>query len=232
MKPIAIFSSNNHEFYLPFVEPVSRAWENLGFEPMCVNTSEKLFVPNEEIPSGNQAQMIRVLLPALYPERIFVVTDIDMLPLNGEYFRQVSALPKERQIVNVSADAYQGHQRLPICYFAGAGSTFSSITGVKTLDDISNVMRKWWSQGRGWETDELCFTAEIVEQTKSGEVEFAGYSRGWAQGRAHHRIDRDFWFYEKDALDQGKYIDSHMLRPLTKYREHLKPLFASVGVKV
>ena len=232
MKPIAIFSTNNHELYLPFVEPVSRAWENLGFEPLCVNTSEKPFLPEEEITSGNQAQMVRVLLPALQPERTFIVTDIDMLPLSREYFQKAAILPKENQIVNVSADAYQGHQRLPICYFIGKGSTFSAITGVKTLEDISRVMRKWWSQGKGWETDELCFTAEIVERMESGDIEFAGYSRGWTQGRAHYRIDRDVWVYDRDALNQGKYIDSHMLRPLTSNKQHLLPLFESVGVSV
>lgn len=232
MKPIAIFSTNNHELYLPFVEPVSRAWENLGFEPLCFNSSEQLLIPEEEIPSGNQAQMIRVLLPSLQPERMFVVTDIDMLPLNKDYFQKAIGLPKENQIVNVSADAYQGQQRLPICYFIGRGSTFSAITGVKTFDDIRSVMRKWWSQGKGWETDELCFTADIIEKVKFGSVEFAGYSRGWTQGRAHYRIDRDIWVYDRDALNQHKYIDSHMLRPLTPNKQHLLPLFESVGVSI
>jgi hypothetical protein len=155
-----------------------------------------------------------------------------MLPINGDYFRQLASLPKEKQIINVSADAYQDQVRLPICYFAALGSTFSSITGIKTLDDVSSVMRKWWSLGKGWETDELCFTAEIVERVKSGEVEFAGYSRGWTHGRAHHRIDRDFWSYDKDALNQKKYIDSHMLRPLTDNKQHLKPLFECMGVSI
>lgn len=232
MKPVAIFSTNNHELYLPFVDPVSRAWENLGFEPMSINTSETPLLAEEEIPSGNQAQMVRVLLPALYPEKTFVVTDIDMLPLSTEYFQRAASLPKENQIVNVSADAYQGQQRLPICYFVGKGSTFSAITGVKTIEDVADVMRKWWSQGKGWETDELCFTAEIIEKVKSAEIEFAGYSRGWTQGRAHYRIDRDAWIYDREALSQHKYIDSHMLRPLTSNRRHLLPLFESVGVSV
>jgi hypothetical protein len=232
MKPISIFSTNNHELYLPFMEPVSRAWENLGFEPMCVNTSEKPLVDDSEIPVGNQAQMVRVLMPALYPERMFIVSDIDMLPLSADYFQNLSVLPKENEIVNVSADAYQGQKRLPICYFAGMGSTFSAITGIKTHEDIVNVMRKWWKQNKGWETDEICFTAEIIECLNEGKVKFSGYARGWTHGRANFRIDRDFWSYDKDALMQGKYIDSHMLRPLNANRQRLVPLFESVGVNL
>lgn len=232
MKTISIFSTNEHELYLPFVEPVSRAWENLGFEPLCVNTSEQKFVSPDEIPTGNQAQMIRVLLPALYPERMFIVSDIDMLPLNASYFHKISELPKDNQIVNVSADAYRGQKRFPICYFVGKGSTFSTITGVKNRDDISKVMKSWWSQGKGWDTDELCFTSEIFECLGRGSIDFAGYERGWTQGRAHYRIDRDFWVYDGDALSQGKYIDSHMLRPFSTNRHHLAPLFDSIGVKI
>lgn len=233
MKTIAIFSTNENDLYLPYLEPISKAWENLGFEPLCINTAEKKIVSHEEIPSGNQAQMIRVLWPALFPERNFIVSDIDMLPLNKEYFQKISSLPKDEEIVNVSADAYQGKQvRLPICYFVGKGSTFSKITGVKTLDDIAKVMKKWWSLGMGWDTDELCFTAEIIENVKNQKINFGGYSRGWSQGRAHHRIDRDFWVYDREALTRGQYIDSHLLRPLKPNRHNLAPLFESVGVSL
>ena len=232
MKPIAIFSTNNHELYLPFVDPVSRVWENLGFEPMCVNTSREPFVSTEEIPDGNQAQMIRVLLPSLYPERTFIVSDVDMLPLSVNYFQKIATLPEENQIINVSADAYPGQKRFPICYFVGKGSTFSAITGIKTREDISKVMKKWWSQNKGWETDELCFTSEIISSVNSGKVSFTGYARGWTQGRANNRIDRDLWTYDRNDLNNGKYIDSHMVRPFDKNREILREIFDICGVKI
>jgi len=231
MPATVIFSSNDNPLYSDFVEPVTKAWQNLGFEVHAeILTDVKCFVPHEEIPAGNQAQMIRAILPALYPEKVFLLSDVDMLPLNSTYFQKAVELLNDNEIVNVSADAYPGQLRLPICYFIGKGSTFSRVTGVNTVDDISAVMRRWWSQGHGWASDEICFTAELAESVKSGKVRFTGYARGWTQGRAHHRIDRDIWVYDRDALSAGAYLDSHMLRPLTSNIEHLAPLFQSVGV--
>ena len=233
MKTTALFATNNNELYLPYKNPISQAWENLGFEALCINTEEEKLIPEGEIPFGNQAQMIRVLWPALFPDKNFIITDIDMLPLNKEYFHKISLLPKDKEIINVSADAYAGKQnRLPICYFVGKGSTFSEITGIKTVDDVINVMRKWWSLGKGWDTDELCFTDEILKSLKEKKISFSGYSRGWVQGRALHRIDRDLWRYNKESLLKGEYIDSHLLRPLTPNYQNLFPLFESVGVSL
>jgi hypothetical protein len=233
LKPIAIFSTDNNPLYSEFDYPVSKAWEHMGFEPMCVKMHEiEPFVPQQEIPLGNQAQMIRVLLPALFPERMFLVSDIDMLPLSAKYFQKAIELPAENEIINISADAYPGKERLPICYFLGKGKTFSKVTGVKTKQDISSVMKKWWSNGHKWDTDELCFTKELIEAVKSQKISFKGYSRGWYQGMANFRIDREKWVYDKNALMNSEYIDSHMLRPLSEYSELLAPLFAHVGAKL
>jgi len=233
MMATVIFSSNENPLYFDFVEPVTRAWENLGFEVHAeILNDSKCYLSHEEIPVSNQAQMIRVLAPSLYPEKTFLVSDVDMLPLSGEYFKHAVSLLKDNEIINVSADAYPSQLRLPICYFIGKGSTFSKITGVTNPDDIPKIMRKWWSQGHGWASDEICFTLEILESVKRGEVEFTGYSRGWTHGRADFRIDRDLWLYDKDALSRGNYIDSHMLRPLRNNKENLIPLFQSVGVNL
>ena len=234
MRPIAIFSSDNSEMYKPFAEPVSRAWESLGFEPLCVEiTDSECFVSPEEIPTGNQAQMVRALLPALYPDRLFIVSDVDMLPLNGKYFAEVANLVDTNdKIVNVSADAYTRMTRFPMCYFAGYGSAFARVTGIADRDGVARVMREWWSRGKGWDTDEICFTESVVEKTNNGEIKGAFYGRGWDMGYAIGRIDRGRWTYDRDALMKNAYIDSHMLRPFKENITHLRPLFESVGVSI
>lgn len=234
MRPIVIFSSDSGELYRPFVEPVTAAWQNMGFDVICeIVDNDNHYVDSDLIPYGNQSQMLRVLVPALYPDRKFVVADVDMLPLNRFYFhRVVELVDSSKKIVNVSADAYPNQVRLPMCYFAGSGDAFSAVTGVTNREDIGRVMTEWWSEGKGWETDELCFTRSLVESNSVGKVEMSLYTRGWVQGMAVGRIDRGAWRYDPIALSSGEYIDSHMLRPLDKYREHLKPLFESVGVEI
>jgi len=232
MKTTVIFSTNESEIYKPFAEPVSKAWQNLGFETMCVSIDEHhCYVSNDEIPTANQSQMIRLLLPSLYPEMRFIVSDIDMLPLNKNYFHQASQLVTNKDhLVNISADAYPDQKRLPICYFIGYGSVFSKITGVKSYLDISRVMREWWSEGHGWATDELVFTSKILDMLNKKDIDFSGYARGWTHGMANYRIDRSSWRYNKDELSKGSYIDSHMLRPLNINKDHLRQIFHHVGV--
>lgn len=232
--PVVIFSSDNGELYRPFVEPVTASWKNIGFEVMCdIIDENNCYVNPEIIPYGNQSQMIRALLPALHPERTFLISDVDMLPLSKKYFTQVMRLiDNDNKIVNVSADAYTGQSRLPMCYFAGTGKAFSAVTGIKSREDISRVMTEWWKRDKGWETDEICFTEALLTSSAKNEIELSLYKRGWCQGVAIGRIDRGAWVYDKEALELGAYIDSHMLRPFTDYVEQLRPVFRSVGVEI
>jgi hypothetical protein len=233
MKPTVVFSSNENPLYLDFVEPVKKAWINMGFDVHVeLLSNSKFYVDPNQIPIANQAQMIRALIPALYPDRTFILSDVDMLPLNSDYFINAANLPKEMEIVNISADAYKNQIRMPICYFIGTGASFSAVTDVKKIDDVPEAMKRWWSFGHGWDTDEICFTKDLVECVNNGKVSFTGYARGWSQGRANYRIDRDLWVYDEDFLKSGKYIDSHMLRPLTNNKHLLKSLFESVGVDI
>lgn len=232
--PIVIFSSDENDLYRPFVEPVTAAWEGMGFEVMCVIVNESNhYADKDQIPYGNQAQMVRALLPALYPERIFLISDVDMLPLSEKYFSGViSLVDSGTKVVNVSADAYPGKLRFPMCYYAGRGSAFANVTGVRSPEDVSSVMKSWWQKDLGWETDELCFAASLEESAKARIADVSLYSRGWQQGRAVGRIDRDLWVYDKEGLENGSYVDSHMLRPFETHKQYLAPLFASVGVSI
>lgn len=235
MKPIAIFSYNSNSIYEKFADPISRSWENLGFESMCLKIDESnCWFDDSEIPFGNQAQMIRLLLPAMHPDRIFITTDIDMLPLNAEYFNNSLEELKNNEIRNISFDAYRNRNqiRFPVCYFIGYGSAFSLVNKVKNIQDLKNVMKTWWSKNLGWDTDELCFSDSVVQSVNNESVIFSYKNRGWTNGIANMRIDRDFWRYNKTLLNNNQYIDSHLLRPFDDNKDYLLPLFESIGVKL
>lgn len=235
-----LICSNDNEMYKPFVEPVAKAWENMGFNVMVITLDDNnLLVDKSEVPSANQAQMIRMLWPALHPDTKFITTDVDMLPLNREYFHEAMELVEAKDdLINLSADAYPGKIRMPICYFAGYGSAFSTVTGVSSKSDISIVMKQWWSESMGlsdrerWATDEKAFTSRAVLASNQGLINLKGYARGWPQGMAKDRIDRGSWHYDLNRLMNNEYIDSHMLRPLENHKDQLAPLFEHMGVKI
>jgi hypothetical protein len=44
------------------------------------------------------------------------------------------------------------------------------------------------------------------------------------------RIDREDWSYDKEKLKSNYYIDSHMVRPLSKYYKEIKELVDVIGL--
>jgi len=93
-------------------------------------------------------------------------------------------------------------------------------------------MVEWFLKGNGWNTDEICFFQNLKSAVTEGRVTTNLFKRGWIQGRAIARIDRDIWRYDSEALKQHRYIDSHLLRPFDEHIDRLRPLFESVGVTV
>ena len=238
-KPIVFFSSDRNPFYSDFAPYVKKAWESFGFEVYYnVVDENNFFVTPDLIPFGNQSQICRVLLPALFPDRVCITADIDMLPLSREYFmNSLNILNNENEnlFLSLSSDAYKSnhilpYKRHPICYLAGFGKTFSKITKVENEKQIGSIMLNWWAKGYKWDTDEICFSTNLYEELSKKTLSLKELNRGWNNGIANLRIDRDIWNYDLNKLNNHEYIDSHMLRPFSKFEEHLKPLFNSISI--
>jgi hypothetical protein len=238
-KPIVFFSSDRNPFYSDFAPYVKKAWESFGFEVHYNIVDEQYnFAKPEVIPYGNQSQICRVLLPALYPDRVCITADIDMLPLSKDYFlNSLSILTNKEDniILSLSSDAYnnldsKSFKRHPICYLAGFGQTFSKVTKITNKEQISDVMLEWWNKGYGWDTDEMCFSSDLYDLISSNKICLKEFNRGWINGMANLRIDRANWTYDLDKLNKNNYIDSHMLRPLSRFQKELNPLFHSISI--
>ncbi len=237
-KPIVFFASDENPFYSDFAPYVIEAWQSFGFDVnYSVINKNNCFVDPQTIPFGNQAQICRVLLPTLFKDRLCITADIDMLPLSKKYFHNnLADIQNEKStILSLSADAYQTssnkfYKRHPICYIAGFGQAFSIVTGATNEQEITNCMLKWWNKGHGWNTDEICFSTDLYKSVALENINLKETNRGWTNGMANLRIDRDNWNYDPVKLSNNEYIDSHMLRPLHKYKDHIKPLFDSIKI--
>jgi len=235
-KPIVFFASDKNKFYSDFAPYVTSAWESFGYEvKYTLVDDDNCFVDPQIIPYGNQAQICRVLLPALYPDRICLTSDIDMLPLSKDYFTSAADKVEKQDkstLFSLTSDAYQprgeNYKRHPICYLLGYGETFSNITKINKQEEVGETMLEWWNEKYGWDTDEICFSKRLYSAIRSETVFLHEMERGWNNGIANLRIDRSSWSYDIKRLYNNEYIDSHMLRPLEKYRKDLKPLFFSI----
>ncbi len=184
------------------------------------------FDPIPGIPTWFQAQVIRILLPALFPEDVCIISDIDMIPLQKNYFTDsVAHLPLDH--FAVYRDKAYGHHapKYPMCYVAAQGKVFAEIFNVYTKEDIILKIKEWYAHGHGWVTDEKMLHRHLTQWHKfSTHCSLLGHDGG-------PRIDRSNWQYDPAKLKNGHYIDSHMVRPYHNHKDKIDTLIADCLAK-
>lgn len=211
--PIVIFSSDDNSDYSEFSSLVSDMWKTLGFEPFYAQIGSEQFPLIPNVKSSLQAQIVRLYAPKLFPDRIVLTTDIDMLPFDQNYFW--AKLPKNKdQFVVYSSDAHDG-KRYPMCYLSAYGKVFSSIALEDENETWENFVLRLNSLELGWNTDELYIT-EKIDKSPITKIK---YDRGWEYGMAKNRLDRVYW-----TMRDITYIDAHCPRPYLKYKEEIDQL--------
>lgn len=227
----AIVSTDNNPFYYDFWPLVAKAWRNMGIEPTVAvvgglnlnhPSGTVIKVPQiEGISCGFISQVIRFIIPCMFPEEVSVIGDIDMIPLNKDYFTKNIAQYDEDDIVIFSSDAYPTELRYPMCYIAAKGKYFREIIGLKNTDQdtVENFIKDLHALNLKWDTDELFFAGQLHKSALLSKTVFL--KRGWSP-MAKNRIDRSHWKYSKLGLFFNKYIDVHCLRPMENHLRQLK----------
>ena len=235
----AIVSTDSNPLYYEFWPIVAKAWRNIGPEPTVAiigdlhldhSTGTLIKVPLiEGISSGFISQVIRFIIPCFFPEEVSIIGDIDMIPLNKDYFTSNVASYDDESIIIFSADAYKDELRYPMCYIAAKGKYFQEIIGLENTEaeTIKRFIQYLFSLNKSWDTDELFFAEQLHRSELLKKTVFL--DRGW-NPRAKKRIDRAHWQYSRLGLILKKYIDAHSLRPLHTYIKELKNITAYIDL--
>jgi hypothetical protein len=216
---VALTAVNENPVYRSFIEFFTTSWTFEKIEPVILDLPNLKDIRVDEalVPSANQAQIIRLLYPALFPDKVFLLCDIDMAAVNLRYFKNLTSLPiASNEIVNFSSDAYPSSDRMPICYYFGYGEAFRRITGVYDLVSLKQAMCEWWQKGHGWATDEIVFGQLLADSVQKKIVRFRGIRRGWENGVAFRRLDRSQAGVINSVFDP---IDAHLERPFSSAGE-------------
>ena len=236
-----IVSSDANPFFLDFWPIVAKAWNKMGIKPTLaliatedVQVDETIgdvirFEPLAGVPRVCQAKYIRLLLPAYFEDEVCLISDIDMLPLNKDYFiENVKDVPDDCFAV-YRDKAYGGRysvykrNRYPMCYTAAKGSVFKEIFQIRSTEDIPRIMRRWTKKWGRHKSDEYPLTILVMTWKYF-------HTRCVRLGLGVKRIDRSNWIYDVDKLKDGYYIDSHMLRPYSKYKKEIDELLFHLGI--
>lgn len=235
-----ILATDNNPNYIEFWPLVAKAWkEVVGIKPTLaliatqdVKVDESLgdvirFEPIPGIPTSLQAQCIRLLLPAYFPEDVCIVSDIDMMPMQRDYFLTSIEEYGEDAFVIYRDKAYEGLniEQFPMCYLAAKGKTFSRLFDLKDTSMIQDTIKEWHKRGFGWTTDEQVLFQAVKKKQSQIPISKLGHS-------VNRRIDRSDWWYDKELVQRNYYIDAHMVRPYSVYTHEIDALAELKNLKV
>jgi len=232
-----ILSTNDKKEYYDFWPLVSKRWSSWGIKPELFVISEKdldidsshgnvTYVnPARGFRTAQQSQIVRFFGAAKYEDEVCLISDLDMMPLDKDYFVKSIDNCEDDNIVFYSSDAYTpgnpAYPAYPMCYMAAKGSTFKQIIG-SSFEDFSSSLRDWMAHGYGWFSDEKVFFEKLSAWSSTNEDNIVLLRRGFNFGNDPHlirRIDRgNGCLYNETFLKKKYYVDFHMPRPYETYK--------------
>ena len=228
-----ITSVNDNPKYLKFIPLFIAAWRKffphiipiivyVGNSPL----SEQLTEYKQHIVAINidtainsvfASQVMRLLYTCiLKPDDVPVITDIDMIPTNSCYFREILT-ENESDFISFRPQRSVGKGQVAMCYLAARTSTWIDIFNIHSLEDIHLFLQKYRNGnfdgvhgGTGWFTDQLLMYNHLMEWKDRGntvvfkEDSQMGYNR---LDFYHHRYSKDLFIA---LFNSGSYSDAHL----------------------
>jgi hypothetical protein len=218
-----IISSNDDPLYKDFYPIVAKRWMQLGIKTYYINITDRDEIIENEfgiihkiksldfVSSGFQSQVVRVFASKFF-EGNMLTSDIDMLPINGDYYIQYNS-----ELTDDNVIAFTGlHPYYPMCYVLSHSSNFRKYLEIENLNFEEYCKMLISKYGDKWNTDEHFMFDQFQKNLDKIILKNRDLSK---------RIDRSFWTYDVRLLKSGYYIDSHMLRPYQQYKKHIDELF-------
>lgn len=225
-----IISSDDNPMYKDFYQIVAKAWTNIGIKTYFVNiTDNDSIVENEYgfihniksldfVSSGFQSQVVR-LFSSNFIEGNLLMSDIDMLPINGDYYNQYNNELTDDNIIVYSGQPYGNVPYYPMCYVLSNSKNFRNYLEIEDLsfEDYCRMLLVNYSEK--WNTDENFMYDKLQNHLDKVVIKSRDFSR---------RVDRSRWIYDINLLQDRYYIDSHMLRPYNKYKKEIDELICQI----
>lgn len=231
-----IMSSDENPLYSDFWEPVSKIWKKkfgitpvliyFGDEKMSEQYGEVIkFDKIDDIPISLQALWVRYYYPSQEPEKTWIISDIDMLPISLYYFSEKIRFINPDKYVHINP-CISSYGLIPSCYHIAKGSKFKEV--LELPDDWEESLRQVVNSGFGstvngnplWFADEQYATHKILNYKNKDDIVLIPREGG----QNGHRIDRPNWRYNPDQVKSGDYFDSHSIRPYSKHKAEIDKL--------
>lgn len=239
---LCLLATDLNKLYYNLYPYIKKAWNKMNIDTKLILISNFipdilkkysddiiLFKPIVNIHSAYIAQVIRILYPCLFINKNILISDIDIIPLNKNYFNNdyIKNISNEKFIV--FRDVYIKKDMNAICYNLANSNVWKKIFKINNEIDIINKLKKWYNpeyNGKknclGWFTDQkilfkyLHFNEKDVIYLNDKDLKF-------------NRLDKRNKKYIIDNLNliynnikSGYYTDFHIIRPYHKYTVIIK----------
>ncbi len=227
-----VISSDDNPMYKDFYQIVAQRWLDLGFKTYYVNITDKDEIINNEfgiqhciksldfVPSGFQSQVVR-LFASNFIDGNILMSDIDMLPINGEYYEKYINDLTDDNVIIYSGQPYGNVPYYPMCYILSHSSNLIKYLEIDKITFSEYCKMLSDNYGQAWNTDEHFmydrFQNHIDKLVIKEDRDFS------------KRVDRGNWTYDINLLKSGYYIDSHMLRPYNIYKDKITQLINDIN---
>ena len=240
---IALHSCDSNPLYLDFWPLVSKVWRlRMGVEPVLIYIDENHDIPIDTtygrvlklkptpgVPLYIQAVWGRFWGATLFPDKVCIVSDIDMFPVSRTYFiRNIESIPDTKYVhlfppqdkmpprpTGLVRKKYFVHPdpTFPVCYHVGKGAVLSWVLKLNpdwntSVGDIAAhpfpADQKYRPQ---WGIDEA-YTSSLMRAYPDQSI-FTYCLRPFG------RIDRSRWAYAAHEIKNDDYGDCHSVRPLS-----------------
>ena len=226
-----VISSDDNPMYKDFYPIVSKRWLDLGYKTYYVNITDRDEIIENEygiihkiksldfIPTGFQSQVVRLFCSNFF-DGVMMTSDIDMLPISGEYYKQYLTELTDENVVIYSGQPYGNVPYYPMCYVLSNSNNFKKYLGIEGISFSEYCKMLLDKYGKAWNTDEYFmyerFQSHLDKLVVKNDRDFS------------RRIDRGNWSYNLNLLKSGYYIDSHMLRPYNTYKDKINDLLEKI----
>ena len=221
-----IISSDDNPLYKDFYPVVANKWKEFGFKTYYINiTDHDEYIENEYgiikkiksldfVSTGFQSQVVR-LFSVNFIEGNILTSDIDMMPLNKDYYNQYNNELTEDNVIIYSGTPYGSIPYYPMCYILSHSSNLMKYLGIESMD-FSEFCKILYSRYNGDQNTDEHFMYDRFQLFKDKLIiKERDYSR---------RIDRSGWIYDEELLKNGYYIDSHLPRPYKLHKNLIDKL--------
>lgn len=260
-----VISSNYNPLYFQFIPIVSTAWKSFGINPILTLVTDKdeskwewvkefaevrHYKERTDIDAGIWSKISRFFSYFEDLESKQMITDLDLIPLNKEFFLKLYEHPEEKLIITddpfkenkIRNREYIEYPMLAGCYQIATGKIWKEIMNPNNLsnDEMINSYKGVWRWRNkedilqpydNFSEDELMRRLIYNWSPDKSKIIFL-YRPTQTFGNPYYsdRIDRSHWKIDYDKLYSNSYIDCHSLRPLSTYKEQILPLIKYLGL--